>query len=63
MATAAELVDSLEEVRPLARALAVELVRQELVGLRIGLNGSARGTAAAGLGTFLVERNFLHGSR
>ena len=63
MATAPELVDSLEEVRPLARALAVELVRQELVGLRIGLNGSAPGTAAAGLGTFLVERTFLHGSR
>ena len=41
MATAPELVDSLEEVRPLARALALELVRQELAGLRIGLNGSA----------------------
>lgn len=40
MATAPELADPLEEVRPLARALAVELIRQELTGLGAGLNGA-----------------------
>jgi hypothetical protein len=35
------LVEVLEEVRPLARQLAVVLVRQELAGLTSSLNGAA----------------------
>jgi hypothetical protein len=39
--TEAPLVELLEEVRPLARQLAVVLVRQELAGLATSLNGAA----------------------
>jgi hypothetical protein len=39
--TEAPLVELLEEVRPLARQLAVVLVRQELDGLATSLNGAA----------------------
>jgi hypothetical protein len=37
--TEAPLVELLEEVRPLARQLAVVLVREELAGLTASLNG------------------------
>jgi hypothetical protein len=46
----APLVELLEEVRPLARQLAVVLVRQELAGLATSLNGAASSSPALGHG-------------
>ena len=40
------IVELLEEVRPLARQLAVVLVRQELAGLATSLNGAASSSPA-----------------
>jgi hypothetical protein len=50
VATAPEPVDFFAEVRPLARELALCLIRQELVGLCVGLDGSgpAEGMALNG---------------
>jgi hypothetical protein len=47
----APLVELLEEVRPLARELAVVLVRQELAGLATSLNGAASSSPALATGT------------
>jgi hypothetical protein len=47
MPTAAEPVDFLDEVRPLAREVAFALVRQELVGLGVSLNGAGPATEVA----------------
>jgi hypothetical protein len=44
--TEALLVELLEEIRPLARQLAVVLVRQELAGLTASLNGAVSATDA-----------------
>jgi hypothetical protein len=44
--TEAPLVELLEEIRPLARQLAVVLVRQELAGLTASLNGAVSATDA-----------------
>jgi hypothetical protein len=44
--TEAPLVELLEEVRPLARQLAVVLVRQELAWLATSLNGAASSSPA-----------------
>jgi hypothetical protein len=44
--TEAPIVELLEEVRPLARELAVVLVRQELAGLATSLNGAASSSPA-----------------
>jgi hypothetical protein len=46
----APLVELLEEVRPLARQLAVVLVRQELTGLATTLNGAASSSPALASG-------------
>jgi hypothetical protein len=46
----APLFELLEEVRPLARQLAVVLVRQELAGLATSLNGAASSSPALGHG-------------
>jgi hypothetical protein len=44
--TEAPLVELLEEVRPLAREIAVVLIREELAGLTASLNGAASETDA-----------------